>query len=163
MPLRLRVTCDVDRNHVSWRSRRFLRLSPIIVFRRAATYLFPPPPPYFYFPCHMASSVVRIRVPTFDVVYEVFTMGGPAYRYAIADSRADLLVDLGGSLSWLARSRTWDGSRTHQARNCSDLWGSTGHPASHRGAAKHGICFASRPRSLKREQLPKRGLHVDHV
>ena len=30
------------------------------------------------------------------------------------------------------------------ARNCSDLWGSTGHQASHRGAAKHGICFASR-------------------
>ena len=29
-------------------------------------------------------------------------------------------------------------------RNCSDLWGSTGHQASHRGAAKHGICFASR-------------------
>ncbi len=28
--------------------------------------------------------------------------------------------------------------------NCSDLWGSTGHQASHRGAAKHGICFASR-------------------
>ena len=30
------------------------------------------------------------------------------------------------------------------ASNCSDLWGSTGHQASHRGAAKHGICFASR-------------------
>ena len=30
------------------------------------------------------------------------------------------------------------------SRNCSDLWGSTGHQASHRGAAKHGICFASR-------------------
>ena len=29
-------------------------------------------------------------------------------------------------------------------RNCSDLWGSTGHQASYRGAAKHGICFASR-------------------
>ena len=28
--------------------------------------------------------------------------------------------------------------------NCSDLWGSTGHQASHRGAAKHGIYFASR-------------------
>ena len=28
--------------------------------------------------------------------------------------------------------------------NCSDLWGSTGHQASYRGAAKHGICFASR-------------------
>ena len=30
------------------------------------------------------------------------------------------------------------------SRNCSDLWGSTDHQASHRGAAKHGICFASR-------------------
>ena len=38
-------------------------------------------------------------------------------------------------------------------RNCSDLWGSTGHSASCRGAAKHGICFASRSRPLKREQL----------
>ena len=28
--------------------------------------------------------------------------------------------------------------------NCSDLWGSTGYQASHRGAAKHGICFVSR-------------------
>ena len=28
--------------------------------------------------------------------------------------------------------------------NCSDLWGSTSHQASHRGAAKHGICFVSR-------------------
>jgi hypothetical protein len=72
----------------------------------------------------MASSVVRIRVPTFDVVYEVFTMGGPACRYAIADSRADLLVDLGGSLSWLARSRTWTGHvRTKRVtvETCGDL------------------------------------------
>ena len=37
-------------------------------------------------------------------------------------------------------------SVTQQATvcNCSDLWGSTGHQASHRGAAKHGICFVSR-------------------
>ena len=34
--------------------------------------------------------------------------------------------------------------RRSYAGNCSDLWGSTGHQASHRGAAKHGICFASR-------------------
>ena len=32
----------------------------------------------------------------------------------------------------------------NRTSNCSDLWGSTGHQASHRGAAKHGICFASR-------------------
>ena len=35
-------------------------------------------------------------------------------------------------------------SNVLRIRNCSDLWGSTGHQASHRGAAKHGICFASR-------------------
>ena len=34
--------------------------------------------------------------------------------------------------------------RLTAVRNCSDLWGSTGHQASYRGAAKHGICFASR-------------------
>ena len=32
----------------------------------------------------------------------------------------------------------------NRTSNCSDLWGSTGHQASHRGAAKHGICFVSR-------------------
>ena len=35
-------------------------------------------------------------------------------------------------------------SRATCSGNCSDLWGSTGHQASYRGAAKHGICFASR-------------------
>ena len=40
--------------------------------------------------------------------------------------------------------------------NCSDLRGSTSYPASHRGAAKHGICFASGLRPLKREQLPRK-------
>ena len=41
-------------------------------------------------------------------------------------------------------------------RNCSDLWGSTGHQASHRGAAKHGICFVSRlvPSNVNSYTLP---------
>ena len=38
-------------------------------------------------------------------------------------------------------------------RNCSDLRGSTGLPASRRGAAKHGMSKANRCRPLKREQL----------
>ena len=37
----------------------------------------------------MASSVVRIRVPTFDVVYEVFTMGG---RPAVTLSQIAVLI-----------------------------------------------------------------------
>ena len=35
-------------------------------------------------------------------------------------------------------------AKDRSTSNCSDLWGSTGHQASHRGAAKHGICFVSR-------------------
>ena len=38
--------------------------------------------------------------------------------------------------------------------NIQDLRGSNGYPASCREAVKHGICFASRSRPLKREQLP---------
>ena len=39
-------------------------------------------------------------------------------------------------------------------RNCSDLRGSSAFPTGCGRVAKHGICFASRPRPLKREQLP---------
>ena len=48
--------------------------------------------------------------------------------------------------------------------NCSDLWGSTGHQASHRGAAKHGICFASRlvPSNVNSYVL-RPGLRVRHL
>ena len=41
-------------------------------------------------------------------------------------------------------SATSTGLKYGKSGNCSDLWGSTGHQASHRGAAKHGICFVSR-------------------
>ncbi len=39
--------------------------------------------------------------------------------------------------------------------NCSDLRGSAAFPTGCGRVAKHGICFASRPRPLKREQLPQ--------
>ena len=45
------------------------------------------------------------------------------------------------------------GSNRMVTCNCSDLWGSTDHPASCREAAKHGISTAKRFRPLKREQL----------
>ena len=54
-------------------------------------------------------------------------------RYARNDK-----VDTQGQLSPVCWHRRRGGG------NCSDLWGSTGHQASYRGAAKHGICFASR-------------------
>ena len=44
--------------------------------------------------------------------------------------------------------------------NCSDLQGSMDHPASHRGAAKHGISISNRFRPLKREQLGLAGSHA---
>jgi hypothetical protein len=40
--------------------------------------------------------------------------------------------------------------------NCSDLRGSSAFPIGCGRVAKHGICFASRPRPLKREQLRTR-------